>query len=297
MIGLDLGVMLALLAAFCWVFSGIAIERYTKNHSALIINFLRIAIALLIMAVFLAIRGVHPLALDARPQAWLWLSLSGIVGFVLGDYFLFSSYQEVGARIGLLMISLSTIFVGIISFFLFDEVLSLRSLLGIGLTLIGVLLVVLMRAPEKGVQWRFSPKGIAYGLLAAIGQAVGLVLSKLGMGGSDPFTATQIRLIAATIAFILVILFTCRVPAVKAALRERQSLATIIFTAFVGTFLGVTLSLAAVQNTQTAVASAVLSIMPVLVIPVNWLLFKEKIQAAELLGTVVTVVGVLVLSF
>ncbi len=297
MIGLDLGVLLALLAAFCWVFSGIAIERYTKNHSALIVNFLRIAIALVIMAVFLAIRGVHPLALDARPQAWLWLSLSGIVGFVLGDYFLFSSYQEVGARIGLLMISLSTIFVGIISFFLFDEVLSLRSLLGIGLTLIGVLLVVLMRAPEKGVQWRFSPKGIAYGLLAAIGQAVGLVLSKLGMGSSDPFTATQIRLIAATIAFILVILFTRRVPAVKVALRERQSLATIIFTAFVGTFLGVTLSLAAVQNTQTAVASAILSIMPVLVIPVNWLLFKEKIQAAELLGTVVTVVGVLVLSF
>lgn len=297
MIGLDLGVLLALWAAFCWVFSGIAIERYTKNHSALIVNFLRIAIALVIMAVFLAIRGVHPLALDARPQAWLWLSLSGIVGFVLGDYFLFSSYQEVGARIGLLMISLSTIFVGIISFFLFDEVLSLRSLLGIGLTLIGVLLVVLMRAPEKGVQWRFSPKGIAYGLLAAIGQAVGLVLSKLGMGGSDPFTATQIRLIAATIAFILVILFTRRVPAVKVALRERQSLATIIFTAFVGTFLGVTLSLAAVQNTQTAVASAILSIMPVLVIPVNWLLFKEKIQAAELLGTVVTVVGVLVLSF
>jgi drug/metabolite transporter (DMT)-like permease len=297
MIGLDLGVILALLAAFCWVFSGIAIERYTKNHSALIVNFLRIAIALVIMAVFLAIRGVHPLALDARPQAWLWLSLSGIVGFVLGDYFLFSSYQEVGARIGLLMISLSTIFVGIISFFLFDEVLSLRSLLGIGLTLIGVLLVVLMRAPEKGVQWRFSPKGIAYGLLAAIGQAVGLVLSKLGMGSSDPFTATQIRLIAATIAFILVILFTRRVPAVKVALRERQSLATIIFTAFVGTFLGVTLSLAAVQNTQTAVASAILSIMPVLVIPVNWLLFKEKIQAAELLGTVVTVVGVLVLSF
>lgn len=297
MIGLDLGVILALLAAFCWVFSGIAIERYTKNHSALIVNFLRIAIALVIMAVFLAIRGVHPPALDARPQAWLWLSLSGIVGFVLGDYFLFSSYQEVGARIGLLMISLSTIFVGIISFFLFDEVLSLRSLLGIGLTLIGVLLVVLMRAPEKGVQWRFSPKGIAYGLLAAIGQAVGLVLSKLGMGSSDPFTATQIRLIAATIAFILVILFTRRVPAVKVALRERQSLATIIFTAFVGTFLGVTLSLAAVQNTQTAVASAILSIMPVLVIPVNWLLFKEKIQAAELLGTVVTVVGVLVLSF
>jgi drug/metabolite transporter (DMT)-like permease len=295
--GTDLGVVLALLAAFAWVFSGIAIERYTSGHSPMIINFLRIAIALGIMAVFLALRGGSPLALDVSPKAWKWLMLSGVVGFVFGDYFLFASYQEVGARIGLLMISLSTIFVGIISYFLFDEVLTPRSLLGITLTLLGVLLVVLMKGPEeKLVQWRFSPKGILYGLLAAFGQAIGLVLSKLGMGNGDPFAATQIRIIGALAAFIVIMLLGKRTAAVKAALSNPKVLGTVLITAFVGTFLGVTLSLAAVQNTQTAIASAVLSIMPVLIIPVNFLFFKEKIQAAEVLGTLVTVLGVVILS-
>jgi drug/metabolite transporter (DMT)-like permease len=62
--------------------------------------------------------------------------------------------------------------------------------------------------------------------------------------------------------------------------------------AFFGPFLGVSFSLWAVKFTSTGVASALMSIVPVLIIPFSVLIMKERFNPKELLGAFVTILGV-----
>ncbi len=290
-----IGEFSALLTAALWVFTGTAFERAGKRVSSEAVNYVRIIMALVIMGIFLTIRRGSPIPLDASPKAWLWLSFSGLAGFVLGDFFLFESYVLIGTRITLLIMSLSPILTGILGYLVFRETLSPLSMLGISLVIIGIMLVVLSKKQGEKMKLNIRPKGLIFAILGAIGQSIGLIFSKLGMGSFDPFASTQIRLISGTIGWTLLFLIFAWFPKLKNFKKDHKALGFTFFGAFFGPFLGVALSLTAVQHTRAAIASAIMSIMPVLILPVNWVFFKEKISSREILGAVITVTGVIIL--
>lgn len=295
MITNHIGEISALLTAMLWVLSGTAFEHGGKRVSSQAVNLMRLIMAVLIMAVYLTIRRGSPIPFDASPQNWLWLSISGLVGFVLGDFFLFESYVLVGTRLALLIMSLSPILTGILSYFVFGEKLSLLNMLGIVLIILGIMLVVLTKNQGEKMKLNIRPRGLIYAILGAVGQSIGLIFSKLGMGSFDPFASTQIRLIAGTFGWILLFLIFGWFPRLKRFTTDRKALGFTFFGAFFGPFLGVSFALTAMQHTKAAVASAIMSIMPVLILPVNLVLFKEKIRSRAILGAVITVIGVVVL--
>ena len=295
MITNHIGEISALLTAMLWVLSGTAFEHGGKRVSSQAVNLMRLIMAVLIMAVYLTIRRGSPIPFDASPQNWLWLSISGLVGFVLGDFFLFESYVLVGTRLALLIMSLSPILTGILSYFVFGEKLSLLNMLGIVLVILGIMLVVLTKNQGEKMKLNIQPRGLIYAILGAVGQSIGLIFSKLGMGSFDPFASTQIRLIAGTFGWILLFLIFGWFPRLKRFTTDRKALGFTFFGAFFGPFLGVSFALTAMQHTKAAVASAIMSIMPVLILPVNLVLFKEKIRSRAILGAVITVIGVVIL--
>jgi len=295
MITNHIGEISALLTAMLWVLSGTAFEHGGKRVSSQAVNLMRLIMAVLIMAVYLTIRRGSPIPFDASPQNWLWLSISGLVGFVLGDFFLFESYVLVGTRLALLIMSLSPILTGILSYFVFGEKLSLLNMLGIVLIILGIMLVVLTKNQGEKMKLNIRPRGLIYAILGAVGQSIGLIFSKLGMGSFDPFASTQIRLIAGTFGWILLFLIFGWFPRLKRFTTDRKALGFTFFGAFFGPFLGVSFALTAMQHTKAAVASAIMSIMPVLILPVNLVLFKEKIRSRAILGAVITVIGVVIL--
>jgi drug/metabolite transporter (DMT)-like permease len=65
--------------------------------------------------------------------------------------------------------------------------------------------------------------------------------------------------------------------------------------AVTGPFLGVWMSLVAVKHTEAGVAMAIMSIVPVLVIPWVIIFFKEKVSLRAVLGAVLAVCGVFIL--
>lgn len=295
MITNHIGEISALLTAMLWVLSGTAFEHGGKRVSSQAVNLMRLIMAVLIMSVYLTIRRGSPIPFDASPQNWLWLSISGLVGFVLGDFFLFESYVLVGTRLALLIMSLSPILTGILSYFVFGEKLSLLNMLGIVLVILGIMLVVLTKNQGEKMKLNIRPRGLIYAILGAVGQSIGLIFSKLGMGSFDPFASTQIRLIAGTFGWILLFLIFGWFPRLKRFTTDRKALGFTFFGAFFGPFLGVSFALTAMQHTKAAVASAIMSIMPVLILPVNLVLFKEKIRSRAILGAVITVIGVVIL--
>lgn len=230
---------------------------------------------------------------DATPMAWFWLVLSGLVGFVFGDYFLFKSYTIVSSRIAMLIMTLVPPITALIGWIILGEVLSLMNALGMLLTIGGIFLAIFTRNSENGkIGMNYPWKGILFAFGGAIGQAVGLVLSKKGMGSYDAFAATQIRIIAGLVGFAAIIFLLKKHQLIGIAVKNRKGMLGITIGSFFGPFLGVSFSLLAIQYTTAGVASTIMSIVPVLIILPAILLFKQKVSLIEVVGAIVSVIGV-----
>jgi len=290
------GEIAALATACCWTVTSMAFEAAGKRIGSLPVNFIRLVLALGFLSVFGAVTRGLPLPTDATPRAWGWLALSGVIGFAVGDLCLFRAFVVVGARLAMLMMSLVPPITALIGLAVLGEQLGPLDLLGMGLTVGGVAWVVLERKKAlDGSGSRPPASGILLGLGGAVGQAVGLVLSKHGMGDYDPFAATQIRVIAGIVGFAVIFTAAGIWPRVVEALRNRAAMARTALGAVFGPFLGVSLSLLAVKHTEAGVAATIMAIVPVLIIAPSALLFKQPVTARAVLGAVIAVGGVAVL--
>ena len=288
-----LGELAALMTSICWAITALSFEAAGKRVGSLSVNFIRLALGFVFISLFtLAYRGLL-LPTDAPAKAWIWLSVSGIIGFTLGDLFLFQAFVVVGARISMLMMALAPPITAAIGWLFLHETLSRQDLLGMALTVAGIALVTLERNPgPKLVKLAHPVSGILFAFGGALGQAIGLIFSKFGMGDYNPFAATQIRIMAGILGFVPLFFVIRGWDRMRSALRNRGAMARISLGSFFGPFLGVSLSLLAIQNTATGIASTIMAIVPLLIIPPAILLFKEKVTLKEGIGALVAVGGV-----
>jgi len=286
------GELAALGTAGCWTVTALVFESAGKRVGSLPVNLLRLAIALLFLTAFGALARGAPLPSDATPHAWAWLSASGLVGFTFGDLCLFRALVVLGARLAVLLMALVPPFTALIGWAVLGERLALLDWVGMALTVGGVAWVAVERhADPAGRPARIRTSGILLGIGGAVGQAAGLVLSKLGMGDYDAFAATQIRVIAGLAGFALVFFAVRWWGRVGAALRDRGAMARIGLGAFFGPFLGVSLSLIAVQHAEAGVAATIMAIQPVLILGPAALLQHEQISPRAIAGAVLAVGG------
>jgi drug/metabolite transporter (DMT)-like permease len=290
------GQLAALGTASCWAASTLAFDAACQRIGSLVVNILRLVVAFVLLAVACAVLRGRALPFDATLHAWVWLSLSGLVGFAFGDLCLMRSYAFIGPRLSALMMSLAPPMTALIGWLLLGERLSPRQLLGMALTVAGIGVAILERPrtaepPPRG----HRVAGVALGACGALGQAGGLVLSKLGMRSYNPVAATQIRVIAGIAAYAAIFLAVGWWPRLQASLADRAALGYTSLGAFFGPFLGVSLSLFAVQRTLSGVAASLMATTPILVIPAVVLLHGERVGWGGLAGTAVAVGGVVLL--
>jgi drug/metabolite transporter (DMT)-like permease len=300
------GEMAALLTCVFWTITALAFETASKRIGSMHVNLLRLALATLFLTVFSYFHRGMLFPSDASMHTWLWLALSGIVGFVIGDYCLFKAYIITGARVAMLMMTLAPVVAAVFARFLLNEVMGTLNLLAMAVTLSGIALVIFTRTEKtddsaKGSKRSFSMNyplsGILFGLAAAAGQGIGLVLSKYGMGSYDSFSASQIRVIAGFLGFAVLFSLSGRWKELPASIRDRKSMRWLVVGSIFGPFLGVSFSLMAVQNTHAGVAQTIMSLVPVLIIPPAVLISKEKVTLREVIGAVIAVSGVAIFFF
>jgi drug/metabolite transporter (DMT)-like permease len=285
------GEFAALATAFLWTVTALSFEQAAKRIGSLAVNILRLSLALVFFSCLSIIRSGHLFPADIDLHGWIWLSVSGIIGFVLGDYCLFSAYALIGSRIANLLMALAPPLATLFGWMIVGEKFSLRGLLGMTITLIGIIIVVLRR-PGNKFNFHYSTKGLLFGLGAAAGQAIGLVFSKFGMRNADPFTSSQIRVISGTIGFVLLFTILNKWSLLKPAFNRPSTLGFISTGSFFGPFLGVSFSLMAIKYTTTGIASTIMALVPVLLIPPAIILLKEKVTWREIIGSVIAVCGV-----
>lgn len=297
------GEIAALLTAFFWTVTSMAFESAGKKVGSLSVNLIRLVLAFVIYSVFTQITRGMWFPFDAGAERWMWLILSGLVGFVIGDLLLFQAFVVIGARVSMLIMAMTPPFTAFISYFVLGEVLSPMNWLGMAITLTGISLVILKRnAPkidgEEAIRKRLTSAYPVYGILlalgGALGQACGLVLSKKGMGDYDAFAASQIRVLTGMIGFALMVLFLRRGARLVAAVKDLSAMKRITLGSIFGPFLGVSFSLLSIQHTKAGIAATIMAIVPVLIIPPAIVIFKERVNSKEIIGAIVTVAGVAV---
>ena len=288
-----LGEIAALATALCWTFSAVAFESAGKKVGSISVNLIRLFIALVLISVLnLFIRGMV-LPLDASGSTWLWLSFSGLIGFVVGDLFLFQAYVLVGSRISMLIMSTVPPITAITGYILMGERITLLGSAGMIITIGGIALVILTRnSGDKIVNLTHPVKGLIFAFIGALGQSFGLVFSKFGMGSYNPIAATQIRIIAGIIGFSIVITISKNWGNLYTALKDNKAMKHISIGSFFGPFIGVSLSLFAVQQAPTGIVSTIMSITPILIIPMSIITLKEKVAPREILGAIISLIGV-----
>lgn len=260
-------------------------------------NRTRLVFALAYLVILNTILFREPLPFSADSSRWMWLGISGVIGLSLGDAFFFQALVSVGARLGSLLMSLAPIFGSVIAWTFFGETLTPLQITGIVLALSGIGWVVLSHEEPPDTPRGHTRRGVFFGILAALGQAAGLVLSKQGMFGEfSPFQANVIRMLAAVAFTWAWTFFEGKAGATISTLRAKpQVIRLLALGALVGPVLGVSSSLLAVQHTEIGVASTLMALPPVIILPVSYFVFKEKIGWQAVAGTVLAIAGVAVL--
>ena len=295
------GELIAIATVFCWTISVQFFEAASKRVGATPVNIIRLAVALMLFSLLLFFRHGYIFPVNFPARAWFYLSLSGVVGFFIGDIFLFKALVEIGPRVAMLIFSLSAPTAALIGWLFLDEIYVPHQWIGMFVTLFGVGIVILernQRASKLKIR-DISLKGVLFGFGGMFGQACGYVLSKTGMqtesGYLDAFSATQIRAIAAFLCFLVFFTVTGKWGNVKAAARNTTA---VLFTAIgsaIGPFLGVSLSLLVLHYLTTGVASTFLSLVPVFIIPFSIFLHKEHVSIRAVTGAVTAVFGIYLL--
>ncbi|NOX17083.1 MAG: DMT family transporter [Chlorobi bacterium] len=290
-----IGEIFALMTAVMWSVTSIVFTEASVRVGSSVVNITRLVLAAVYLSVTILIFGFP---FNVNETQIVFLSASGIIGLVVGDGFLFKSFQYVGARISMLMMSLVPPVSALLAFFLLGESIAIVGIAGIFVTIMGVAIVIL----QKGVDKNFSPhnkvKGIIFAVFGAIGQAVGLIFAKLAFheGEINGFVATFIRLIPATLILLVYLLSVNHFKNPFA--KYKNNFTAFKFTlvgSFVGPFLGITFSLIAVAHAKVGIASTLMATAPVIMLPLVKIYYKQDLNFKSIGGAFLAVAGIAIL--
>jgi drug/metabolite transporter (DMT)-like permease len=228
----------------------------------------------------------------------MYLVVSGIVGLVFGDTFLFRSYQYNGARVSMLIMSSSPAVAAVLAYFLLAERLSAWGIVGMVVTLLGISLVVVERSETSNVRIAVSGAGLLYGFLGAAGQGAGLIFARLAFdqGPINGLVATAVRVISATVLLLPVVAWTRHYKNPVAVFKkDRKALALTAAGSVLGPYLGITASLIAVSNTKVGIAATLMATVPIVMLPLMWVIYKERPSWKAVIAALVAVSGVAIL--
>ena len=315
------GELISLGVAVSWTVTALFAEVASKRMGSLPLNVVRMTMSLSLLVLTLWLTMGIPWPRYADGSTWLWLLLSGVVGYVIGDYCLMQGYIYIGSRFGQLFMTLSAPTAALTGRLLLGEQMRPLAIFGMVVTLTGIALSILAKPKDGHLQTKLPRKGIFYAAVAGICQGLGLVLSKIGLqhynaaivaaGVSErlaaegaslplplylsvPFAATMIRATIGLAGFFLLLWLFNKDWRQKLghAVHDRRAMWCVLGATVFGPFVGVSASLLATQYTSTGIAQTLFALTPILIIaPAAWF-FHQRVTPREVFGAVISVAGV-----
>ena len=287
----------ALVAALMWGVSSTFFTLGGKRQTHQAVNSIRLLGATLLLGIshILIIGTLIP---DASLYVWLMLGLSGVMGLALGDGLLMWAHIKIGPRLSMLVMSMVPIVTTTFAWFLFDERIEPIKLLAIAITIGAVAWVIMEKADPKAI-FKVTKFGILLAVGGMLGQALQLIIAKdaiENLGGPMPsLSATNIRIMWGTAAIWAVAIPGRNIMGFFSAFKDRKFMKYTAFGTVAGPFLGIWASYLAIQFAPVGIASTLMALTPLFMIPISFIVFKEKPTWRALIGTMVALAGVAVI--
>ena len=292
------GEMAALLTAVCWAFNSVVFTRAGKRVGSVTVNYMRLwtAFPALLLIHWLLFGTPFPFAIE--PRRFLYLGFSGLIGLVIGDTMLFEAFLLIGPRLAMLLALLTPVFSALLAWVFLGEELLVLEIVSMLVTIGGIAWVVAEKTAPVDVLTSGQPRKYRLGILLAVGgaagQAAGLLFSRLGLAdGYSAISAAHVRVSVAAFILLVIGLLQGKVHTHLTKMKDKKALLEITAGSLTGPVLGIVLSLVAIAHTHIGVASTLMSLTPVLLLPVSYLLFKEKITPRAIIGTMIAMLGVI----
>ena len=305
-----IGELISLGVALSWTATALFAEVGSKRMGSLPFNTIRMTLSLLFLALTLWLVMGVPYPRYADVSTWTWLLLSGVVGYVIGDYCLMQGYIHIGSRFGQLFMTLSAPTAALTGRLLLGEQMRPIAILGMVITLSGIALSILSKSDgsnHHGIRFKLPAKGIFFAAMAGICQGFGLVLSKVGLtyydaaltaagiSGDSVFVHAVLLLpVSVNMSFAATTIraYIDGLAQLRHAVNDRKAMWCVLASTIFGPFIGVSASLLATQYTSAGIAQTLFALTPILIIAPAALLFHQKVTLREVLGAVISVIGV-----
>ena len=230
------------------------------------------------------------LPLNSTAASYLFIGASGIFGFFIADLFIFKAFQHIGARKTMVIMTLSPIFSAVISWVVFNEVLTILQITGIMTTIGGVIAVILVESRKTSEH--IKPVWIIFALTGAITQAIGMVLAKAGLAeGIDPVSANVVRIGAGLAGLAVFTLIRGEFIKDFVKMKDTRSLYLLLAAAIVGPVFGMLLALYAFSWAPVGIVTTLMQLTPIMLLPIDRFYLKKHIPRGAVWGTLVAVAG------
>ena len=299
-----MGEFAALATAVFFGLGALAFAAAGRRVGGLAVNLVRLPMAVVLVTLVHVVVVGRLFAADLAAEQAGWLAISAVVGLVLGDLCYFHCLAVLGARLGALLMSTAPAIGTVLAMPVLGESPTAMHAGGIATTQLGTALVISARRRSDGVaaldRGRFAFALLA-GVLGALGQAVGALLSKVGMAATanapavDPLSATQFRLVVGCVGAWALIAATGGLQRVRVILADARAIKLTFAGAVCGPTIGIWLSLVALRHADVGVAMALMSTTPIVLLPLARLVGREPIGWVAVAGTIVAVAGVVAL--
>ncbi|MFM6975755.1 MAG: DMT family transporter [Sphingobacteriaceae bacterium] len=299
------GELFALTTAICWTFGMLYFTEAAKRLGANVLNHFRLVLAALFLALAVILFdhiGLADLFSLPKLSSWLWLGLSGFIGLTIGDWCAFSAFEILGPRKTSLFYTFAPGAALVFGILFLNETISLVAFSGMIITIAGVFWVIFNRkSQEEHTHHEPHYKGVLFAIGGSLTQGIGLVFSKIGLqqqeGVLSPLHASWIRLTIAALTLFIISIFRNKALGILRSISKADGPAiryTLIAT-IISPVIGVSLSLYSANLINVSIAQTLFSMVPVFILPVSWLLYREKITFQAFWGALIAVSGVLVL--
>jgi drug/metabolite transporter (DMT)-like permease len=301
------GELIALITTLCWSLGIFPFTEAAKRIGSAPLNQYRLLLAWIIISIILFFwndLNFVELFTEPQPYHFIFLGLSGIIGFSIGDYCSFNSFKLLGPKLASLYTTFAPGAALLIGYIALNESVNLIGIFGILITVSGVIWLTLSKKDSnaaKQVGYTRDKRGIIFGIIGALCQGTGLVLSKYGMDYYEvklpTMHAVWIRLLFAFSAAFIVSLLAGKLKANSKPFftNEKNNLPFLFFGTILGPVMGVTLSLFAIQKLEVAVAQTIFALLPLFVLPISLIIYKERITSQSVFACLLALVGVLLL--
>lgn len=289
------GELLALITAFLWSITSFLFGEVTEKIGPINLNINRLILATIFLFIYIL---MFNLKIKVSFTQLLYLSISGIIGLVIGDSFLYNAFQHIGPRYSMLIMSLSPGLTSILGNIFLKESLTLTAVIGIVITIAGIAIVSLERKEVPTSKYKISKIGFLFAFLAALGQAIQLIFAKFAFNESElnGFVVSFIRMLSAFIIIIPAMVFIKKYKnPFKLLAHDSRTISFLLIGSFLGPFLGITFSLISISLTKVGIASTLMSTMPIIMLPMSGVIYKEKIPLFGIIGSILAVIGVAIL--